>query len=140
MDLFLLADGAEAANQITMSLQWLGVTIVAVLGSLGGGAKLVWGYFTGKITVIEERLTSALLAKDGQITALQVSLDQARKDHSDAVERLQGVTLTKMEQFNEKVVGLVERVVEQQAEVAAILRSVQVEIERRPSSDSGPTA
>ena len=134
--LLFLADGA---NQITMSLEWLAATVVAILGATGGGARLVWGYFTGKIKEMEDRLTAAIVAKDGQITALQFSLDTARREHSQAVERLQGVTLTKMEQFNEKVVGLVERVVEQQAEVAAILRSVQVQIDRR-GSDSGPSA
>ena len=137
MDEFLLL--AEGANQISLSLEWLAGIIAAATASIGGGAKLVWNFFTGKIGEIEARLQAAMTAKDDKISALQTDLDTARKEHAQAVERLQGVTLTKMEQFNEKVVGLVERVVEQQAEVAAILRSVQVEIDRR-GSDSGPAA
>ena len=128
---------AESTNQITMSLEWLVGIATAATASLGGAARLVWNFFTNKINEQQTQFQLAISTKDTQIAAIQVQLDQARRDHSDAVERLQNVTLTKMEQFNEKVVGLVERVVEQQSETAAILRSVQVQIERGKSSESG---
>ena len=136
MDLLLLL-AAEGTNQITLSLEWLVGIATAATASLGGAARLVWNFFTNKINEQQTQFQLAISTKDTQIAAIQVQLDQARRDHSDAVERLQNVTLTKMEQFNEKVVGLVERVVEQQSETAAILRSVQVQIERGKSSESG---
>jgi hypothetical protein len=120
--LFLLAD-----SQLSISIEWLTGIITAIVTAVGAGAKLLWNYFTNKLEKQEEVSKKTIDAKDLQIAALQDSLTKKGEEHAAAVERLQNVTLDKLEKYSEKVVGLVERVVEQEAEVAAILNSLHVD-------------
>lgn len=137
--LLLLAQGPPPGGNgtITLDLTWFVGICVSAVGVVSGGVKLLWSYWTKRLDDETVRYQAMITAKDTAITELQKELSRKSDEHAHSIERLQGLTITKMETFNDKVVGLVERVVEQQAETGVILRSLQVD--RRGGSDSGPT-
>ena len=135
----LLADTADQVAKAAEALsrgEIAGIitAIGGVLGTLGFGARWFLGWLMQRIGEIRTDFKEQLATKDTQIDDLSKKLSAKSDQHASDIERLLNATIEKVEGFASQNAEMYERGVEQQAEVAAILRTFEVRLQKPPES------